>query len=310
MDQADLERLIADGVEENLRLEYKGAESIDRTDSRKREITKDVSAMANSDGGRLIYGIKEFQDAERRHLPERLDPVDRTTFSREWLEQVIGTIQPRIRDLSIHPVAVNGSTRDVVYVIDIPKATTAHQARDHKYYKRHDFSAVSMEDYEIRDVMARGAHPLIEVVGAVEDREFGGVSLPHLVLDASNVGTRLAQFYVCFFQVPVRILALGAEEKLETIERDGEEFVSCHERNTRRDVIGVGGSHPYTYHRYGPTWFDPLLPGLRARLKSFPLKQVLSQAELARLPITWEVYADNAPVQSGEWPISQSEDIG
>jgi hypothetical protein len=31
----------------------------------------------------------------------------------------------------------------------------AHQARDYRYYKRHNFNALPMEDYEVRDVMNR-----------------------------------------------------------------------------------------------------------------------------------------------------------
>ena len=55
--EARLQRHIDDGIEESLNLDYKDARSIAKSDSKKREITKDVSAMANSDGGIIIYGI-------------------------------------------------------------------------------------------------------------------------------------------------------------------------------------------------------------------------------------------------------------
>src|SRR5712672_2253078 len=90
-------QLIQDRVdEESLQLEYKGARALGRQNDKTLEITKDVSAMANSIGGTLVYGVSEYTEAAKCHLPEKLDPIDRTQFSREWLEQIINTIQPRI----------------------------------------------------------------------------------------------------------------------------------------------------------------------------------------------------------------------
>ena len=54
---SDLEDLINNEVEENLHLDYKSAGSLSKEDKKKAEITKDVSAFANSDGGIIVYGI-------------------------------------------------------------------------------------------------------------------------------------------------------------------------------------------------------------------------------------------------------------
>ena len=43
-----LDQMIADGVEENLTLDYKRADSLAKTDGKKAEVTKDVSSFANS----------------------------------------------------------------------------------------------------------------------------------------------------------------------------------------------------------------------------------------------------------------------
>lgn len=61
----DIRRMIADGVEENISLDYKAAEALQNTDGKKKEIAKDVSAMANAAGGVIIYGIKEFDEKEK-----------------------------------------------------------------------------------------------------------------------------------------------------------------------------------------------------------------------------------------------------
>src|SRR5688572_16057645 len=105
--QTRLEQYIADGIQESLNLEYKSAAALEKTDSKRAEITKDVAAMANSDGGIVIYGIKEYDDENLRHLPERLDPVNRTQVSKEALEQVIMTIRPKIDGLIIYPITLD-----------------------------------------------------------------------------------------------------------------------------------------------------------------------------------------------------------
>jgi predicted HTH transcriptional regulator len=102
--QAKLQQYIDDATEESLTLEYKAATSLSRTDKYKTEITKDVSSMANSAGGIIIYGLKEFNDDDKKHLPEKIDPINRREFSKEWLEQNINNIRPHIDGIIITPI--------------------------------------------------------------------------------------------------------------------------------------------------------------------------------------------------------------
>ncbi len=55
----DLLDLISNQVIENLSLDYKECGALQRTEGKKGEVGKDVSALANSAGGVLVYGIKE-----------------------------------------------------------------------------------------------------------------------------------------------------------------------------------------------------------------------------------------------------------
>jgi len=55
--EAKIQNFIKSEIEESLTLEYKSGEALEKTEHKKREITKDVSAMANSAGGLLIYGL-------------------------------------------------------------------------------------------------------------------------------------------------------------------------------------------------------------------------------------------------------------
>jgi Putative DNA-binding domain len=198
-----LEQMIADKVEENLTVEYKRAESLAKTDGRKTELTKDVSAFANSSGGVVIYGIAEPQDKAKRHLPERLDPVRRADISKEWLEQVIQTVQPRIDGVVIHPVAIDEQAGLACYVVEVPKSHTAHQARDHVYYKRHNFNVLAMEDYEVRDVMNRRTHPKIRASIFVNKRAGGDKPEGVVLVKLENVGRVIARYVMVQLELPV-----------------------------------------------------------------------------------------------------------
>lgn len=159
--EARIQSYIDGKIEENLNLDYKGAGALARTPQALADISKHISAFANSAGGLVIYGIKEFDAKDKKHLPEKIDPIDRRKFSREWLEQIIADIQPRPTVL-IHSVQLQSNPDHVVYVVEIPPGTTAHQAADLKYYKRYNFQAVPMQDFEIRDIMRRKTHPSVK----------------------------------------------------------------------------------------------------------------------------------------------------
>ena len=155
--EADLLALIRGQVEESLELEYKASPSLENTDPRKNEISKDVSSFANSAGGTIVYGITETDG-----VPQAFDGLDRSVTTKEWLESVIhGRIRPKV-DVHINPIPLTTQqTGKVAYVVSIPQGLTAHQASDHRYYKRHNFQSIPMQDHEIRDVMNRSRHPLV-----------------------------------------------------------------------------------------------------------------------------------------------------
>ncbi len=143
-------------IEENSQLEYKGKDALGKSTGKKSEIAKDISAMANSAGGIVMYGIKE-----KNNLPENIEPININEFSREWLDQVIDSnIQPSIEGFKIHPVYIDSGENDVLYVVEIPQSMIAHQnLRDYRYYGRLNTTTYMMEDYQIRDVMNRAKKP-------------------------------------------------------------------------------------------------------------------------------------------------------
>jgi len=92
--EADLLSLIQNGIKESINLDYKECNALQKTDGKKNELSKDVSAFANSAGGVLVYGI-----VENGHEPTGFDiGYDPTDITKEWIDQVItSNIQPRTR---------------------------------------------------------------------------------------------------------------------------------------------------------------------------------------------------------------------
>lgn len=306
-DIAKLEKMITDGVEESLSLEYKGAGALDRSDKPKREITKDVSSMANAAGGTIIYGIAEHQDEGYKHLPERLDPIDDTKFSKEWLESIIEGIRPRIEGLVVIPIRTSGPPSGVIYVVIVPQSNTAHQATDHKYYKRHNFSSIAMDDYEVRDVMSRGTSPIIQLSFAIRNTGghayTGGPEAPlkaDLEVTARNIGKVYAMYVNAFIYIPTVLEFEYFYKQLEPQLIRGIQYYSHYEDNTVRDVVDVKSNAPYgSIKKYGPSRYDPILPGRRTTW-TFDIKPPPYGADVSDLSLLWLVHADNAPERSGK----------
>jgi hypothetical protein len=153
--EAYLLELISVGEQESITLDYKRSAALAKDDTKKNDLSKDVSAFANSAGGVLVYGMKEDQ-----HVPIDIDEgIDRNVITKEWLESVIKSrISAEVDNVIIKQIALPSRGQDkVAYAIQISAATSRapHQAYDHRYYKRFNFESTPMEDYEVRDLMRR-----------------------------------------------------------------------------------------------------------------------------------------------------------
>jgi len=310
----DINDLLLNQIEESQHLEYKSADALNNTDSNKKEISKDISAMANADGGVIIYGIKEYDAKEKRHLPEEVTPIDRIKYTKEWLENVIqSNIRPRIEGLIIHPIQLP-KNNEVVYAVEIPQSTTAHQAADFRYYRRYNFQNQPMYDYEIRDVMNRSKHPQIEIEFYIQKyKKLGELSysLPptsifedykvkrkikiehYLKFDLINNGMILANYITVEIELPKNILY----DPRKNIYNDNEYIKEVHD-NTTKDIVEDSDGLP----RIGPARYTPLLPKLKNSDHSIKL---CDSPKLDKRMINWTIYADNAHPRSGSIQLDQ-----
>jgi predicted HTH transcriptional regulator len=158
----DIMSLIENEIEESIHLDFKEANALEKSDGKKKEISKDVSAFANSDGGIIIYGIKE-----QNHKAHSLTYINGQDFTKEWLEQTINSsIQRRIPDLKIFVIRNSGNIHETIYIVKIPKSFEApHLCKDKRFYKRFNFESVAMEEYEVRQLYGQKLRSKLAIAG-------------------------------------------------------------------------------------------------------------------------------------------------
>lgn len=146
LEERDLVALI--GVRENQALEFK--EVYDRRDPQApSKMLRDVSAMANAEGGALIIGMA----ADADEVATRLVPVPDAETEATRLVQICDRgLQEQITGLRTYPVRVAGGHAIVVFIPKSyrkPHVVVANEP--YELWTRHDRRNTSMSLAEIRD---------------------------------------------------------------------------------------------------------------------------------------------------------------
>jgi predicted HTH transcriptional regulator len=170
------------GESESIRREFKSGRMFDGNQESKwiEQLSVEVSAFANTEGGELFLGIDEDRKSKPR-VATNIDGVS-TTLAPERLQQLIeGNISPYLPGIWVNRVRLANRPDRVVFVVKIPQGNTAYQANDKRYYGRSEFEAKALPDHEVRLRMSRGkvARSAVDVrvlkltLGAEEERRIG-----------------------------------------------------------------------------------------------------------------------------------------
>lgn len=142
----DLKRLKNNKIPESVELEYKE----DLVDDNK--LIKEICGFANSQGGYLIFGIREI-GKEQQNYPQELKGISEENMNLERMEQVINTnINPRI-SVYIEKCEKNkeGKGFIIIYVPEGPEKPY-YSNKDFRFYKRYNFETRSMDEPEISNL--------------------------------------------------------------------------------------------------------------------------------------------------------------
>lgn len=191
----DIQNLIEIGAEENLHLEFKDGKALDFSEKEKIQISKDSSAFANSDGGIIIYGISESKE---NHKASCLSPVDSKVITKEWLENIISSRTERIFFFVIYSIPISEDSTQVIYLVKIPKSANApHMCCDKKFYKRYNFKAQPMDEYEVRELYSRIIVPDLSLANfeLVNSRAKDNSVRYEFHVAISNTGNTIGKYY-------------------------------------------------------------------------------------------------------------------
>ncbi len=293
--EADLLELIRAGTQESIELDYKRCGSLDNTDGKKNEVSKDVSACANSAGGTLVYGM-----IEDGHVATDIDRgFDPSDITKEWLEQVINSrIQRRIDGIRINQIPLSGSKAGrVAYVVYVPQSMRApHQAADKKFYRRFNFASVPMEEYEVRDVARRADAPDLEIRFSFKDGSVckcisnGGNRPVQIQAVVENKSAAPAQNALFTIYVDDRIGASVEYDQVLAVRRGGVEY------RARRMRI------PWHASQMLPLWEGIVLPVA----DDFEVSLAPSISELIRTDfvLAWEARSPGMACKAGSALLS------
>jgi Putative DNA-binding domain len=155
IDEARLLEMCKDGCPESQTLEFK-REIPGKLDQDKHEICKDVAALANAEGGDLVYGINEKDGVAESIAGISIEPADKAI---RRINQVLDAgIEPRIHGLRIQQIPVSEGYALILRVpssYDGPHCIRTKNNR--RFVMRNDTGVVDMSFDQIRGAFDRTA---------------------------------------------------------------------------------------------------------------------------------------------------------
>ena len=161
--EEDLLKLI--GQPESIRLEFKSSSLFSTSpDKIKEKLSKSISALANSEGGTIVIGIKEKKISKSYYADSLDEGVEIAKYSAEWLQRIlVSNISPYLPGIRVRAVPLSGKEGRVAFVVFVPDGVTVYQASDKRYYCRSEYEVYPMADHEIRLKMMKSQKPQMNI---------------------------------------------------------------------------------------------------------------------------------------------------
>lgn len=292
------------GIEaESVSLDFKdGAALNNMNDGAKKSLVVDVTAMANSGGGTIIYGITEAAQQDGRSVAGAFAPVTDERITQDRVREIVySNTDPALSGFTVTCVPVEGGR---VIVVNVAEGDTAYQNKmDRRYYNRVDASSAPMYGFAVRDVMNRRTKPQLRPALAIhhvdmEQQRHRYVVTPSL----ENTGNLTASHWT---------LSVGLPWQLGFIEANY--------------ALQVRYFHPYGDYERDYRWFEfsserppggggRILPGQTRHLGQdagyglleIRITDTQGQALLRNQPpLRWVLYLDDSPRTAGTVPYDQ-----
>lgn len=154
----DLRGLCERKVTEGKQLDFKDALP-GGDDKGKVDFLKDVTALANTDGGDLIYGLlEEREDGQKTGVAGEVAGIENLNFDerRLWMENLVrDNTEPRITGVGYHAVPVED--RRTALIVRVPRSWNGPHAVSYakhwRFYGRNAAGNYPMDVTQLRDAM-------------------------------------------------------------------------------------------------------------------------------------------------------------
>lgn len=159
INEADIKRLLENEVKESITLDYKRQLNIaDDKEKNRLEFLYDITAMYNSDGGCIIYGIEEKKDDKGKNTGYPAALFYQEIENRDKLEQQIHDIirsntDPAIVNVAIVFIEVDGVLLIILGVsktLGLPSMVTFNEVN--KFYKRNSSGKYGVGTFELNQM--------------------------------------------------------------------------------------------------------------------------------------------------------------